>query len=67
MPKIGYQTYYFWDEKEKAAHNTERHKVFRDELYLMYKDGANNSHLSHKEWDEKVAQFKINNFDLITK
>jgi len=58
MPKIGYHSVFFWSAKETAAHNTERHKVFREELYPL-------AHLSRKEFLEKLEQFKIKNFDLL--
>ena len=58
MPKIGYHTIYYWDHKEKAARNTERHQVFREELYPLAK-------LSAKEFQEQLKIFKEQNFDLL--
>lgn len=58
MPKIGYNSIYFWSRKEAAQHNTERHQTFAEELYPLAK-------LSGKESQEKLEAFKDKNFDLI--
>lgn len=58
MPKIGYNTIYYWSFKEKAERNTERHQVFVKELYPLAK-------LPRKEFQERLKEFKKNNFDLI--
>ena len=58
MPK----NVYFWSRKESAQHDTERHEVFRKELYPLYNG---NVHLTHAEWDAKLKEFKEKNFDLL--
>lgn len=54
MPK----NVYFWSRKETAEHNTERHKVFREELYP-------HASLPREEFLVKLEEFKERNFDLI--
>lgn len=58
MVKIGYNNVYFWDERERIEHNTERHQVFREELYPC-------ARLPREEFLEKFVEFKKNNPDLI--
>lgn len=49
---------YFWSRKESAQHDTERHEVFRKELYVA-------ASLSRQEFLDKLEEFKEKNFDLI--
>lgn len=58
MPKLWHNTYYYWSRKETAQHNTERHQVFREELYAA-------AALSREKFKESLEAFKEKNFDLI--
>ena len=58
MPKLGYRSYYYWSRKESAQHDTERHEVFRKELYVA-------ASLSRQEFLDKLEVFKEKNFDLL--
>jgi len=59
MPvKIGYDIYYWWSAKETAQYNTERHQVFREELYP-------HASLPREEFKKKLEEFKEKNFDLL--
>ena len=49
---------YFWSAKETAQNNTERHEVFRKELYVA-------ASLSRQEFLDKLEEFKEKNFDLL--
>lgn len=49
---------YFWSEREREQHNTERHQVFVEELYPL-------ARLPRKEFQEKLEEFKEKNFDLL--
>ena len=49
---------YFWSHKETAQHSTERHQVFRGELYSSAK-------LPRKEFLNALEKFKEKNFDLL--
>ena len=60
MPKIGHSVMYFWSEKEKAFYNTERHQIFKEELYPL-------AQLSRTEFQERLKEFKEKNFDLLNK
>ena len=33
MPKIGSKVIYYWSKKEREEHNTERHQLFKKEIY----------------------------------
>ena len=54
--KIGHQRIYDWSEKEKAEHNTERHRLFKAELYSH----LSGQDLSREEKTEVVKVFKEN-------
>jgi len=54
MPK----NVYFWGTKERAQNSTERHQIFKAELYP-------HASLSGKEFKEKLEEFKEKNFDLL--
>ena len=54
MPK----NVYFWSAKETAEHSTERHQIFKKELY----DAAS---LSREEFLKTLESFKEKNFDLL--
>lgn len=58
MPKLWHKTYYYWSRKETIQHDTERHEVFRKELY-------SHASLSRDEFQRKLAEFREKNFDLL--
>jgi len=59
MPvKIGHQTYYFWSAKETAQHSTERHQIFKKELYVA-------ASLPREKFLASLEAFKEKNFDLL--
>jgi len=58
MPKLWHHTYHYWGAKEKAQYNTERHQVFKEELYP-------HASLSRQEFLDKLGKFKEKNFDLL--
>jgi len=61
MPwRINGKIIYDWSEKEKEAHNTERHKVFRAELYP-------HAHLPSDDFALVVAEFCTKHPSLIYK
>lgn len=47
----------FWGEEEKERHNTERHKIFKAELYPL-------ARLSPKELKKEIESFKLRHPDL---
>jgi len=49
---------YFWSRKETAQHSTERHQIFRGELYAA-------ASLSREEFLKTLESFKEKNFDLL--
>ena len=55
LKKLG--SFYFWSDKEKEEHNTERHRIFKAELYPYLKEG-------HKAFTDRVVMFKINHPEL---
>jgi len=58
MPKlIGLGVFSYWSDKEKEVNDTERHRMFKAELYPYLKDG-------HKAFTDRVVMFKINHPEL---
>ena len=57
MPYIGRIKVYYWSEKERALHNTDRHKLFVKELYP-------HASLPYEEFMVKLEEFKLKHKDL---
>lgn len=58
MTKLGgLEGFVYWDNKEIAEHNTERHRLFKAELYPYLTEG-------HKAFTLRVIQFKKNHPEL---
>jgi len=51
---------YFWSTKETGQHSTERHQVFREELYAA-------ASLPRERFLASLEAFKEKNFDLLNK
>ena len=50
-------TWCFWSGEEKEAHNTERHIIFKAELYPL-------ASLPPKELQQEIVNFKLRHPDL---
>lgn len=50
MPRFSGPTFYYWSDVETEIHNTERHQIFRDELYRC------------ASWDPKEFQIELADF-----
>lgn len=58
MPKlIGLGVFSYWSQKEKEERDTERHRIFKAELYPYIREG-------HKAFTERIVMFKINHPEL---
>lgn len=53
MPK----NVYFWGRREKEMHNTDRHMIFKRELYPYARE-------SSEDFALRIAQFRTNHPDL---
>jgi len=58
MPKIWHNKVAYWSRKETAQYNTERHQVFKEELYPL-------ASLPRSEFRTQLEIFKEKNFDLL--
>ena len=57
MPRIDSKIIYYWGRREKELNNTERHMIFRKELYP-------HAHLPAVDFALILAQFRTNHPEL---